>query len=362
MYLIFISLSIPCVLMPQTHGMNFDNLKSKLHTMVSLFRSPQLTQQIVLPIKDIPPTPEYSLNFMWINKQRKEQQKTLAPENINKNLVPRLIQWARLNPKAKNVNLWYDSAMTTPDAIENTKKEISDHYTPLAKGPTLTLKDVRDLPEVKAHPELFSEKTSVFFRTDLLRPIAAYEALAGTDRKKPAAFVYADLDIIPLPQHKLLSFYDILELKKYGIVMARGDPYGYENSFQIFGNKKKALDAVQNALIKPQIQVAYDSLSNPYYDIGDLAEKVYQGYGNMFNYLFFLKGMGNFMQWQKSGTKIYTRAQDDIKPPINNLKFVPNAGMPKWPGNQTSIPWVPTKKAPASSPMEESYFERSQPD
>jgi hypothetical protein len=251
--------------------------------------------------------------------------------------------------------------MTVPTAIENTQKEINDYYrTHSIKGPTITLKDVRDLPEVKAHPEVFSDKTSVFFRTDLLRPVAAYKTLINIDKKEPTAFVYADLDIAPLPQNKLLNLIDLINLKKYGLVVAHSETaFGYENSFQIFGNKRKTLNAIQAALIKPQIQDAYSVLSDPTLPIGYLSGQVYAGYRPMFSYLYFLKGMGSF----KSGTEIYGQNKQNIEPLIHdyaNLEFVPTGRMPYRPGYESGE-WKPTKKVPLPN-VGGKYWERSQPD
>lgn len=327
-------------------------LREKLGFMVIsvAISTKQAMQKYLTPkehakILGVPPV--YSLNFMWINKQRKEEQKTLAPEAINKNLVSNLVGWTGVNPDAQSINLWYDSVMTTPEQLENTKKEISSYQ--LSYGPAITLKDIRDLQEVKDNPEVFSTKAPVFFRVDLLRVIAAYDTLIHTDKKRPTAFVYADLDVPPVPQKKLFDIVDMANLRRYGIVMAKGNTKSggyYENSFQMIANKEKALMALQTALIKPCIKYAYKKIAQhvfskelPYHPLFD-TERVWRKYKDTFRYLYVLKRLGTLSI-------------------VDNV-FEPNKRMPVW-WEQKHLMWMPLKEV--SMPEREgAYIGRSLPD
>jgi hypothetical protein len=371
-------LSVLCISY-NTHAL-FSNFTAKLR---SLFSSPisKLTQtKTVSPNLQVP---EYDLNFMWINKQKKEEQKTLAPEAINKDLIRHIARWAQVNPKAKQVNLWYDSAMETPQAIENTKKEIIAESAYNPKTPAIILKDIRDLPEVKEHPEVFSDKIPVFFRVDLLRAIATHDTLSNTADKKTTAFVYADLDLPPTPEQKIFDAYDLINLRNYGMVMAQDPTRTYENSFQITSNNKNLLEALQTAVIKPNIHYAQGLLSQrpsdkPYQLLTDpnhyIHERIYTSYPGMFKYLYTLKNMGA-LNLLDSG-EIYKKELHGVTPFIKstipfmqkiipsireeNMVFTAYPGMPYWPGNEYKT-WMPVKSVPIIK-KEGTYRKRSMPE
>jgi len=281
--------------------------------------------------------PDYTLNLQWINIKLNPEQQYIHPSSnslsIRKNLLLNLYSWARKNPDAQGVVLWYDSQLTPPAAVENTRKIIANdralmHLFKQKTAPIL-LKDVRQLPEVKANPEAFSEQSPIYYRVDLLRAIAAYNAVQENPppqkpievktsllskakkhlpsvlkesipsinlKKEPYAYVHADIDMTP---SEAKEFFDMARgnLRRYGMVMAKDQTaYGYENSFQIVSNyNKKLLDAMNYVLIRPSIKKGVKNI--PYrYDPEKhgkyfaLHELVFNRYVDMFRYFMPLEG------------------------------------------------------------------------
>lgn len=66
--------------------------------------------------------PGYTVNLQWINAKLKPEQKYIHPSSnflsIRKNLLFSLYAWARKNPNARGIVLWYDGKFTTPAAVE----------------------------------------------------------------------------------------------------------------------------------------------------------------------------------------------------------------------------------------------------
>lgn len=241
----------------------------------------------------------YTINLMWINKQLTHDQPFLYPaqniEELREKFLRPIFNWARYNPNAC-LHIWFDSAMTTDKALDNTWSSLQEYVEQNSICTTIELLDIRELPLVKQHPEIFSDKIPVYFRIDLLRAIAAVHMIST---KETEYFVYSDLDVEALPEQELFDPETIRMLGKYGIVMAYHQEHGFENNFQIICNKNpRLLAAMSWALIEVNIQRAYNALQGNFYDYTtnkqiSLPEPiVYASYNSMFDYFYSRCGWG----------------------------------------------------------------------
>lgn len=214
---------------------------------------------------------------MWINRKLNENQQYLYPASNEKDLYDKFLnhifKWAAIN-KNSSVHLWYDSALTPAQAIKTTQEFIT-HYTDThPELAPIVLRDVRELPDVIANPVVFSDKTPIFFRVDLLRVIAQYHDIVT---KVTPYFVYSDLDIDPLTEQEIFDKETMHNLETFGIVMAYHPIWqNYENSFSIISNHNPyLLDAMKYAMIDLNIARAYNALEGKFYRGDHTSEAMY---------------------------------------------------------------------------------------
>lgn len=271
--------------------------------------------------------PFYSVNLMWVNKSLNCDQKFIHPLNdeqeMRKYFLDRIFAWARIGSRDSVVQVWYDSALVPSQAIANTKALIEKQRQVEDMTPIL-LKDVRSLKKVIANNEVFSNLFPVFFRVDLLRVIAAVQAVSTDETQY---FVYADLDMNPLTKDQLFDIETMLNLKQFGTVMPRGTAQiGYENGFFILGqDNAHLLEAMSLVVVDLNIKRArrlldrieqYEQQHGQFnhlnfdanneseaaetdseaseirFSIEDLREVVFESYVEMFNYFFHLECLG----------------------------------------------------------------------
>jgi hypothetical protein len=276
---------------------------------------------------------KYSINLMWINEKFNKEQEFIHPSNNE--FVSTICKWAALNQNGV-VNVLYDGELSTPEAIENTKKAIQKKHLGNAlmasiiqpSKTLIKLKDVREFPEVKEHSTIFSDsRMPVYFRADILRPIAGYNAMSQGETDY---FVYSDLDVKPLSENQLFDTKTKKYLEQYGMVMAYGGEFlGFENSFQIISNHKpNLLEAIKLVNIDLNIERAYNAqngkLANasrrkpkgPYFK--PLEQIVYDSYRPMFEYFYHLEGCGTcFAPYFKDGIwddKMYDKNMHGLNP------------------------------------------------
>lgn len=245
---------------------------------------------------------DYSINLMWINRNLQTDQLYIHPSpdkaSFKENFLDNALKWGAVNNTAK-VNLWYDGALISPEAVQNTKKMIALQSLKHWRMASIELKNVRELPDVQRHPEVFSAKTPVYFRVDLLRACAAIHTVSIP---QPTYFVYADIDMQPLSRKELFDKATLDKLKQYGIVMAHGGSHGFENGFQIISNQNpRLIKAMRTAIIQVNIKRAYNALCGNFYTaeyrdtnnpMRELQQIVYDSYPKMFGYFWQLEGLG----------------------------------------------------------------------
>ena len=211
---------------------------------------------------------KYTINLMWVNRKLKKDQKYIYPVHgkleLHKKFLNHIYKWAEVNKKS-TVYLWFDSLLTPHKAVKKTKKIISEYIEDRGgkNMAPIILRDVRSLPEVKKHPEVFSDKTPIFYRVDLLRVIAQVHDVS---KEVTQNFVYSDLDIEPISKKEIFDVETLHKLEKFGIVMTYHPIWlGFENSFSIVGRNKKLLEAMQYAMIDLNIQRGYNALQGKFY-------------------------------------------------------------------------------------------------
>jgi hypothetical protein len=235
------------------------------------------------------------------------------------------IQWGLANPGV-TVNIWYDSAFVTKEAVENTQKLINDTWGKFSKGKNpITLQDIRELNTVKENPRIFPDKLPItipiFYQVDLLRIVIALHLLSQQPTTQPYYFVYADLDVLPVPRKNLFDAETVTSLKDAGMALAPGP----ENYFQIISNNKDLLKALAFAFVELNIQRAmYLIKSNllVYYDkdynepLARLGEAPFKSYDNMFHYFHYLQGKEKLkvIDYKKNTVHDYDKDVDGLVP------------------------------------------------
>lgn len=241
--------------------------------------------------------PQYTINLMWINRSLQENQKYIFPakdeDDLKEKYLTPILNWSKLHPD-NTVQVWFDSSFTTQKAPLDTLNKIKEHTTK-----AIVLKDVRDIPEVKNNAKVFSNKTPVYFRADLLRVMAAVHTLST---HKADHFVYADFDVKPLSKQELFDKTTLQQLKEFGFVMAKDECSGFENSFQITSKHSNLINAIKRTLIDLNIKRAHHALDGVFFDssgmrdpqhpMKPLQQIVYSSYPSMFNYFCHLQGWG----------------------------------------------------------------------
>lgn len=162
---------------------------------------------------------EYSFKDL-IDKMRIKETKTYG-----------IIKWAEANP-GTSINLWFDSALTTQKAVQNTFNTLQKLSE--SRNCNMHLRDIRQLKNI---PEqiLYSlhPGTQVYFRVDILKALIA-EHMMKSSEENARYFVFTDFDITPQNRDELFDTKTMTYfLNEFGYV---GGSWGicFENNFFIF--------------------------------------------------------------------------------------------------------------------------------
>ncbi len=190
------------------------------------------------------PQAPYTLNFLWVNLNPQDRATHIAQnifglglderenhplendEETQKTFMYKLRTWVELNPDA-TINLWYDSALVTEKARENTLIALQTIHE--VTHTTLVLRDVRLLSNIP--PELLPTLhpgTPVYYRVDLLKILIA-DSYFGCSKIKYA--VISDIDVRPMPAKQLFDRTTLLYLDTKGYVFTNVGMFDMENSF-----------------------------------------------------------------------------------------------------------------------------------
>lgn len=233
-----------------------------------------------------------SVNLSWIYSNNSVEDYIFPVPYVRQdqeiNIFHRIMTWATYYP---SVNVWYDSRTVTHVAISNTRKKIDADYPELAGR--IFLRDIEELPLVKAHKKAFEPPMTSYFVADTTRLILTLDELA----KKPLGsfVIYADLSVPPMSADELLDDETIFNLNRYGIVLPQKPRGRVENNFHLLGNHKENLmKAVQKLLIELNINRALASLnfSQPFKLIGSSWNQVvYDSFPAFFSLFYEMEGL-----------------------------------------------------------------------
>jgi len=262
--------------------------KNFLYDVAYAYNYPHLHQLAERPVL----ASEYSINFMWINKDKTQ---TFLMEKGDKdsekeayfliNFVEPILDWIRVN-KGAQINIWYDGDFVSLKVIENSSKYLLSEL----KDPSAVVqfRDIRSLEVVQSNPRVFSKTYPLYFRIDLLKAATADQCLR---KKESKYFVFCDLDVRAVSSEKLFDRRTVQFLNEYGFVLAKGGWATYENSFQIFnGEHSLVMQSHRTVIIDLTIEMAlmYPSAINE--------QQVFATYKAMITHL--LDAMGTYGKFQ----------------------------------------------------------------
>lgn len=197
---------------------------------------------------------EYSLNFLWIHKEKLEEPGHIMGNNdaiLRSNVLNPILDWHTKQPLA-NINFWFDGMMVCHAAIEKTINILKENNIAIDK---IRFRNIRELDVVKNYPHLFLASVPVYFRVDLAK-VAIGDHVLHHDRL--LCSINIDSDIVGVNRRQLFDRKTLNELDKLGYAFGTADSAEEENSFIMLFN-----DSVLNTLkihaervIKPAIEEA----------------------------------------------------------------------------------------------------------
>jgi hypothetical protein len=243
----------------------FAELSSKdqkiLYEAAFVYNNPFLYEPATNPIAP----KEYTRNVMWINSVKMPIEQELLFEGgchypnkeFHSESIAHITTLAKRHPGSV-VNVWIDSSMAHKKAIQRAQAAIQEALEGEDHA-EVRFRDVRALPDVKEHEEVFSERIPVYFRVDLLRAIAADYVLLHED---PKFFVYGDMDMDPVLENGLFDKRTVEYLEDVGFVLTKGwGVNGFENGFQIFSKtNKQFLASHREVIIEQGIRLAKNAI------------------------------------------------------------------------------------------------------
>ncbi len=204
---------------------------------------------------------QYSINLMWINKNRMPADQEFLFGNgssseereldFHNRFIKPVSKWAITNP-GSYINIWVDSEMATTQAIEQSRIALENSLKGTSCG-VIQFRDVRSIDVVCANPKAFCEEIPIYFRVDLLRAIAADYTLRKRETK---FFVYGDIDMKPLSAKEIFDKRTVNFLNDFGFVMAKGGYLGFDNEFQILnGDNQQFMNSHRKVIIDLSVEM-----------------------------------------------------------------------------------------------------------
>lgn len=268
----------------------------------------------------------YSINLTWINNILDPQQPFIFPakdvQDLKEKYTNYITTWSDLNPQdgGGRVNIWYDSEMTTKEAVAATQKELQDY--------PIHIRNIRSISLVKDNADIFTDYLPVYFRADLVRAIISWNEIVtgATDY-----FIFANCNMPPITKEKIFDPETIQNLHKYGLIMgynctgsnlSRADVSPFENSFFMLSKDNPLmLESIRKILIQKSIDVArlavndanlfkeynhvYGRMSgNPSPNI-ILPQFVYEMYGKLYSYYYAKLGQLTLGMHDRIGFKAF---------------------------------------------------------
>ena len=205
----------------------------------------------------------YSINLLWRNEFRVEDQEYIYPTTDLKELKAKLFDtsllWAEQHKKA-DIKIWYDSKLVTDKAVKNTA-EILNKLLKENELNNITLHDIREIKFVNDNEVLFTQDIGVYLCVDYLKEIIIAHELIDMNYD---GTVYADLKYRDAPRYsesnkifnkaELFDCETMQKLKKCGIVAGQSlVPTTPENQF---------LQAVNDELLTDTLRIIINADAN----------------------------------------------------------------------------------------------------
>lgn len=245
---------------------------------------------------------QYSINFMWINKQSIPDDQEflfgdgLSPKDVEQDFHHKFVwpisKWVKKNPGSP-INIWVDGKFATSQAIERSKEALLQ-VLPETLHHQVHFRDVRSIPLVHKNPKPFEAMRSetltmpLYYRIDLLRAIASDHILS---HKETQFAIYCDLDMKPLSKQELFDKRTVKFLNHYGCVFAKGGGEGFENGFFILnGYHSQFMESHRKIVISKSIQRGKPGFFM-YRGSDHLSDQdVYYAYANLLSHLLSQEG------------------------------------------------------------------------
>lgn len=216
---------------------------------------------------------QYSLNFLWIHKNRISEPGHLMGSNdqqLEKQVVSPLKDWQAKQPEA-NINFWYDGLLIDAKNVAQTEQHLQKNGLDLKN---IRFRNIRDIPYVKENASLFAEAVPVYFRVDMAKAVTGDHLLRN---EKNSFVVNIDSDIVAIVRTQLFDYPTLLALEKIGYAFGTAGTAEEENSFIMLHNsaetntleihKKLVIDAADNeaqrlGFTKVPQQLVFDQYRN----------------------------------------------------------------------------------------------------
>ena len=178
---------------------------------------------------------QYSLNFLWIHKNRISVPGHLMgsdDQKFEKQVNNPLKDWQSKQPEA-NINFWYDGQLVNDSHVTKTVELLQKNGLNLKN---IRFRDIRDIPYVQKNNQLFAEEVPVYYRVDLAKAVTADHVLRND--KVPFA-INIDSDIVAIVRDQLFDYPTLLALEKIGYAFGTAGSAEEENSFIMLYNNPK---------------------------------------------------------------------------------------------------------------------------
>jgi hypothetical protein len=220
----------------------------------------------------IPMPRSYSINLMWINKTLKTDQKYISTskdkKTLNAELIDPILKWALANPEAE-VNLWYDSMHATKEQVHDTQNELSEQLEESGIK-NVRLRDVREIPIVKANPDAFSDQIPIYHRVDLFKPIILVHSI---ESEKRDSAIFTDLEVgnqrvskDRMGKNELFKPSVMKKVSKYGLILNKGgisEKGRAENQFLQLVDNPRMISSIKHAIINTNLARTEYALNHP---------------------------------------------------------------------------------------------------
>lgn len=313
----------------------------------------------------------HSINVFWLLRDADLTQEYIYPAkdetDLFENFILKVTGWSIKNPEKTVVQVWYDSALVSEEAVNNTRELIESIVNKVDLHAPILLKDVRSVPLVQENDYILSTLLDVYTRVDLIREVIVFNEIV-TEGVSYA--MYADMDMPRVTYEELYDAETLLKLEKYGIVfthISNGIRGSYENNFQIICHNNNLLEAFQLALIEStfgHLRFYLDALKKSKVPMRSIDSHgiTCSAYDEMLNYFCYLEIYGRQPMvggFYDSEVELYNRQKHGIPIPLKAWGILPDSLVFKYDMNEMRENCcIPTKKVemPQSKHYGLNYF------